>query len=271
MQHDISFSYMKTLPNGVQIPMIGLGTYKITTNQIMQDVLGCAYTAGYRHIDTASFYKNEQSIRLALKANHIPREHMFITSKVWGSDEGYDPALRAFEKTIANLGTDYLDLYLIHWPTEHFMETWMALERLYAEGRVRAIGVSNFTVEHLQKMVESNHIKPMVNQIEIHPGYPQVELCSYCKRHHIAITASAPLARGGVFNEPVCIDIAKRYHKTVSQIVLRWHYQLGIITVPKSVHADRIAQNIDIFDFTLDQHDMEALSFISGERLFSDP
>ncbi len=271
MQSSISFPEMVTLGNSVHIPMIGFGTYTIKDVKVMTDVIKYAYDVGYRHIDTASSYKNERAIGKALKKNKIPREKIFITSKVWINEMGYDSALKAFEKSCKYLDTDYIDLYLIHWPTAKSMETWMALERLYAEGKVKAIGVSNFTIEDLNVIVESNHIKPMIDQIEMHPGYPQIELNAYCKRHLIAVSASAPLARGAVFEDPVCREIAASCKKSVSQIVLRWQYQLGIISLPKSVTKERIIQNIDIFDFSLDRSEMEALSSIDGVCLFQKP
>ncbi len=271
MHSSVTFPEMMTLGNSIRIPVIGFGTYKIGGIAEMTRVVKSAYEAGYRHLDTASFYKNEKAIGRALKNNHIPREQMFITSKVWISDMGYDKTLKSFEKSCRDLGTSYMDLYLIHWPGEDVMGTWMALERLYAEGRIRAIGVSNFTISDLKVIVESNHIKPLINQIELHPGYPQLELQSYCRRHLIAVAASAPLGRGEVFDSEVCRQIADAAGKSISQVVLRWQYQLGVISLPKSADPLRLAQNIDIFDFSLDREQMDAISSISGNRLFKDP
>jgi diketogulonate reductase-like aldo/keto reductase len=271
MHDTIDFQPMITLSNGVDIPAVGLGTFRIESQAEMSHVVEQAYRAGYRHVDTASFYGNEHLIREAVKQASIPRERLFITSKVWITDNGYESTLSSFKRTLKQLETTYLDLYLIHWPSEATLETWMALERLYAEGKVRAIGVSNFTEEDLNVLVESNHIKPMINQIEIHPGYVQDNLVRYCRRHNVAITASAPLGRGTLLDNPEITDIAEQSGKSPAQVILRWHLQRQIIPIPKSSHTDRLETNIDLFDFSLDEKQMMKITQIQGERLFSPP
>ena len=257
--------------NGVTMPAIGFGTYKINGKTAVLEAIRAAYETGYRHIDTASFYENETEIGAAIRQLEIPRDELFITSKVWFDEDGYDGTLKAFERSCKALGTDYLDLYLIHWPTERTMSTWMALERLYAEGKVRSIGVSNFSCSHLREIVESNHIKPMINQVEIHPGFARDDLRRYCDRHGIHVSASAPLGRGNIFTDPVINEIAESVGKSPAQVVLRWHYQLGIIPLPKSTHRDRIEQNIDIFDFHLSIDSMQRISAIEGNTVFNPP
>lgn len=263
--------HITKLVNGVGMPMLGLGTFGITNPRAMELVLGEAFKLGYRHIDTAAFYNNESLIRGALKVSDIPRDQLFITSKVWVEDNGYDSTLKAFERTLENLGTHYVDLYLIHWPSDATLETWMALERLYAEGHARAIGVSNFSQDDLNILVESNHMKPMVNQIEVHPGYPQEELVRYCRRHQVTVSAAVPLARGAFFTHPVIREIAESHQKTTAQVILRWHVQRNICPLPKSEHANRLQENMDIFDFQLDQGQMNSISALGGEKLYSYP
>ncbi len=262
-----------TIPiaTGVMIPSIGFGTYKVNGKTTMLEAIRSAYDAGYRFIDTAAFYKNEKELGAAIATLGIAREDLFITSKVWLENDGYDKTLKSFEKSCKDLGTDYLDLFLIHWPTERTMSTWMALERLYAEGKVRAIGVSNFDIDNLKEIVESNHIKPMINQIEIHPGHPQDELRKFCDRHGIHICSSAPLGRGNIFSDPDILQIADRNDRSPSQVVLRWHYQLGISPIPKSLNKEHIEEIIDIFDFTLSIDDMQKLSSLKGSCLFKAP
>ncbi len=259
------------IASGVMIPSLGFGTYKVNGKTTVLEAVRAAYEAGYRFIDTASFYQNEKELGAAIATLSIPREELFISSKVWLDSDGYDKTLESFEKSCKDMGTDYLDLFLIHWPTERTMSTWMALERLYAEGKVRSIGVSNFEIEHLKEIVESNHIKPMINQIEVHPGFPQTELRNYCDRHGIHVCSSAPLGRGAIFSHPDIQEIADLNGVSPSQAVLRWHYQLGIIPIPKSQHREHIDENIDIFDFTLSIDDMQKLSSLEGERLFKTP
>lgn len=271
MADAIDFPVNTVLSNGVHIPSVGLGTFGIESQAEMDDVLSAACASGYRHIDTAAFYGNEQLIRKALKKCSIKREQLFITSKVWVTDNGYETTLASFKQSLKNLGTSYLDLYLIHWPSEANMETWMALERLYAEGKVRAIGVSNFSEIELKEIVESNHIKPMINQIEVHPGYRRDDLVRYCRRHQIAVTASAPLGRGESLDDPAITEIAAKIGRTPAQVVLRWHLQREIIAIPKSSRADRIRENIGCLDFTLDTHQMGRIDEVHGSVLFSHP
>ncbi|MGM0432012.1 MAG: aldo/keto reductase [Spirochaetota bacterium] len=263
--------YITKLVNGVNMPVLGLGTFGITDSRAMEMVLGEAFKLGFRHIDTAAFYQNESVIRGALKVADIPRDQVFITTKVWVDDNGYDTTLKAFERSLNNLGTDYLDLYLIHWPSEATLETWMALERLYAEGKVRAIGVSNFSQEDLNILVESNHMKPMINQIEVHPGYPQEELIRYCRRHQIVVSAATPLARGEFLDHPVIREIAQAHQKTTAQIILRWHLQRDVCPLPKTEHPNRLQENMDVFDFQLDQGQMNNITSLGGKQIYSYP
>jgi diketogulonate reductase-like aldo/keto reductase len=271
MADAIEFPVNTPLSNGVQVPSIGLGTFRIESQAEMDEVIEAAYASGYRHIDTAAYYDNEQLIRMALKKGSIKREQLFLTSKVWVEDNGYEATLASFRQSLKRLGTTYLDLYLIHWPNEATMETWMALERLYAEGKVRAIGVSNFTELELKQIVESNHIKPMINQIEVHPGLSREGLVRYCRRHQIAVTASAPLGRGEILDNPTITEIAEQLGKTPAQVVLRWHIQRDIIPIPKSSRVDRIRENIGCLDFRLDSNQMHRIDHVAGSALFSHP
>lgn len=244
------------LNNGVKIPRLGLGTYNINEINILKDVINEGINIGYRHIDTASFYKNEEGIGNAIKESSIDRKELFITDKVWNSDQGYEKTLKAFKKSVKNLKTDYLDLYLIHWPQKLSNETWKALEWLYKEGYVRAIGVSNFSINHLKNLIETAEILPAINQIEFHPRLVQEQLMEFCQKYNIKIEAWSPLMRGLVFQISILKEIAKKYNKTVSQIVLRWNLQMNIITIPKTTTLSRIKENADIFDFEIEKEDM---------------
>lgn len=249
----------KTLNNGVEIPQLGYGVYKIPEHDIVQATL-TALESGYRSIDTAQYYQNEQGVGKAIKTSQIPREELFITSKVWNSHQGYNKTIEAFEMSMDKLGLERLDMYLVHWPApEHdlYIETYEALEKLHKDGRIRAIGVCNFEIEHLKRLLDTCEIQPVVNQIECHPYLQQNELKTFCKEQDIFIESWAPLKRGGtLFQEDIIRELANKHNKTPAQIVLRWHIQEGSIAIPKSVTPSRIKENIDIFDFELTEEDM---------------
>jgi len=261
------------LHNGVKMPNFGLGVYKSQDGEEVINAIHYAVKAGYRSIDTASLYFNETGVGEAIKQCGLPREELFITTKVWNSDQGYESTLAAFEESMKKLDLEYLDLYLIHWPVkEKYKDTWRALEKLYKDGRVRAIGVSNFHQHHLEDLMSVAQVKPMVNQVELHPFLSQVELRAYCQSEGIAIEAWSPLARGRVLQDPTLAEIAAKYNKSIPQIVLRWDLQHGIITIPKSVHEQRIIDNADIFDFELSAEDMKKIDSLNrNERTGQNP
>lgn len=246
---------IQILNNGYPMPSVGLGVYKIS-DEDMTKVVNAAIDAGYRAFDTAYFYDNEASLGRALKDNGVDREDLFITTKLWNDYQSYEKTFEYFNKSIENLQTDYLDLFLIHWPCEAdglFLETYKAMEELYEQGKVKAIGVCNFNVHHLEKLMAQSSIKPMVNQIEVHPYFNQQELQEFCDRHDIKVTAWMPLMRNrGLLDNPVIVKIAEKYHKTPAQVVLRWHLAHNRIIIPKSQTPKRIQENIDILDFNLE-------------------
>ena len=255
-----------TLSNGVEIPAVGYGTY--LTSEKDDGTVAAALTAGYRHFDTASFYDTEQALGDALKAAGVPREELFLTSKLWKDEMGYENALAAFERSLQKLGTDYLDLYLIHWPRTDDLtaewrqldrDTWRALEELYRAGRVRAIGVSNFLPHHLRNLMETAEIAPMVNQIEFHPGYPQTWNVEFCKAHGILPEAWSPLGRTRVLQDERLAGIAAKYGKTVAQLCVRFALQCGVVPLPKSSSPARMQANLDVFDFVISDEDMDRI------------
>ncbi|GAB3057944.1 aldo/keto reductase [Salinicoccus sesuvii] len=261
------------LGNGVEIPIIGLGVYRVEEGDQMKQVVLSAIEAGYRHIDTAAFYGNEKGVGEAIKASGLPREELFITTKVWNDDLGFEETLNAFNKSLWNLGLDYLDLYLIHWPIEgKYTESWRAFEKLYEEGKVKAIGVSNFHQQHLEEIFAMCRVKPMVNQLEYHPYLAQREMRAYCEAQDIQLEAWAPLNRGGVFKEPIIQELAGKYDKTPAQIILRWDVQNGVSTIPKSATPSRIVENIDIFDFKISDEDMKRIDALDrNQRIGKNP
>lgn len=261
------------LHNGVKMPYFGLGVYKVEEGNEVIDSVKTALEVGYRAIDTAALYENEEGVGKAIKESGIPREEIFVTTKVWNTDHGYEKTLKAFDKSISKLGLDYVDLYLIHWPgKDTFIDTWRALEKLYRDGRVRAIGVSNFKPHHLQTLMEHSEEKPVINQVELHPYFQQKELREFCKQHDIVVEAWSPLGRGQVLDDPVLAEIGKKYGKTPAQVTLRWHLQNDIVIIPKSVTPSRIKENADIFDFELTAEDMEQIDQLDkNTRLFKDP
>jgi len=261
------------LHNGVEMPYFGIGVYKVQSGDEVYHTVKTALELGYRLVDTASFYDNEEGVGQAIKDSGIPREELFITTKVWNSEQGYESTLEAFDRSLRKLGLEYLDLYLIHWPIRaHYLETWRAMEKLYEEGKVRAIGVSNFLIENLDDLISHSKHVPTVNQVELHPLLSQVELREYCARHQIAVEAWSPLGRGHLLDHPVINEIGKKYNKTAAQVILRWHVQNDIIVIPKSITPARIKENSEIFDFKLTSEDMEKINQLNENKRFgSDP
>lgn len=261
-----------SLSNGVQLPWLGLGTYRGTGPEIERAVRE-AVDLGYRNIDTASIYDNEASVGKALRECGLPRQELFLTTKVWNSEQGYESTLRAYDASLKRLGVDYVDLYLVHWPVPgKSVPTWRALEKLYAEARVRAIGVSNFLVHHLQELLESAEVAPMVNQIEFHPHLVQPELLRFCQAQDLRPQAWSPILRGRVLELPELADIGRRHGKSPVQVTLRWDLQHGVCTIPKSVHRHRLASNADIFDFELSDQEMARIDALDqGSRSGPDP
>ncbi|MGO4889780.1 aldo/keto reductase [Anaerobacillus sp. MEB173] len=262
-----------TLHNGVKMPLLGLGVYKAEDGKEVEEAIHYAIKAGYRSIDTAAFYQNEAGVGNAIKDSEVPREELFITTKVWNSDQGYEETLAAFEESRRKLDLEYIDLYLIHWPVEGmYKDTWRALEKLYKDGLVKAIGVCNFQVHHLKDLMETCEIKPMVNQVEFHPRLTQKELLQYCKEQQIQLEAWSPLMRAKIFDNPVLCEIAEKHGKSPAQIILRWDVQHGVVTIPKSVKEHRVNENAGIFDFTLTQEEMDKIDGLNkNERVGPDP
>ena len=257
-----------TLNNGVSMPQLGLGVYKSKEGEEVIQAVRTALEVGYRSIDTATLYYNETGVGQAVKDSGIAREELFITTKVWNTDQGYESTLRAFEDSRKKLGLDYVDLYLIHWPgKELFIDTWKALEKLYADGWVKAIGVSNFHEHHLEQLLASSHIVPAVNQVELHPLLSQKPLLAYCQSKGIRMEAWSPLMRGQL-DLPQLTLLANKYEKTAAQIILRWNIQLGIVTIPKSVTKERIVANRDVFDFELTPEDMAVIDGLNENHRF---
>lgn len=265
------------LHNGVTIPCVGYGTYKVP-GENARDSVAAAIQAGYRHIDTAAYYRNEAGVGQAVRESGLAREAFFITSKVWNTDRGYEKTRAACEASLKALGTDYLDLYLIHWPANYLQygadaealnaETWKALEDLYREGKLRAIGLSNFLPHHIKALMKTASIKPMVDQIELHPGWLQRGVLRYCADNDILVEAWSPMGRGALLETPILKELAEKYGKSVAQLCVRWVLQHGALPLPKSVHPDRIAANTQVFDFEISNEDrerMDALVNLGGQ------
>ena len=256
------------LYNGIEIPEIGFGTWHIKDEKELEFSIKTAVENGYTHIDTASKYKNEELIGNTIEKYNIPREKLFITSKLWNEDKGYDNTIKAFQETLDRLKTDYLDLYLIHWPMtadnweELNAETWRAFEDLYKMGKVKAIGVSNFMIQHMESLRKTANIFPMVDQIEFHPGMMQKEILEYCRNNNIVVEAWSPLGSGRMLDNEDLKRIADKYKKSVAQICVRWCVQNNVIPLPKSTHLERIKDNIDIYDFIISDEDMEYINNI---------
>ncbi len=256
-----------TLNNGIEMPQLGFGVFQVPDAETTAAV-AAALVAGYRSIDTAAVYGNEAGVGRAIAESGIARDELFVTSKVWISDHGYDATLRAYDTALERMGLDRLDLYLIHWPTPDagtYPETWRALERLYADGRVRAIGVSNFEPAHLERIVAEGSIVPAVNQVELHPALQNRAVIAANDAHGIVTEAWSPLAQGAVLGERPVVEIAERHGKTPAQVVLRWHLQQGRVVIPKSVTPARIAENIDVFDFALSADDLSAIDALERD------
>lgn len=249
-----------TLRDGHQIPQVGLGVYQSGRGQETQRAVADALELGYRHIDTARIYGNEQDVGAAMRASGIPREQLYVTTKLWNDDHGYDAALRACDASLKRLGLEYLDLYLLHWPVPRKrLDSWRALEKLQADGKVRSIGVSNFMVHHLEELLGSAKVAPAVNQIELSPFLQQAAVRAYCKQHHIVVEAYSPLTRGERLRDPVVQRIADELGRTPAQVLLRWGLQRDLVILPKSVRRARIAENLQLFDFELGDEPLRAL------------
>lgn len=256
-----------TLHNGVKMPWFGLGVYKVEEGQEVLDSVKAAIKNGYRSIDTAAIYRNEEGVGQAIKESGVSREELFITTKVWNAAQRADATLEAFERSMNKLGLDYLDLYLIHWPVEgKYKETWKVLEKLYKDGRVRAIGVSNFQIHHLEDLMKDAEIKPMVNQVEYHPRLAQKELREFCQKNNIQLEAWSPLMQGELLSDETLKEIAEKYNKSVAQVILRWDLQNEVVTIPKSIKEHRIIENADIFDFELTKEDMDKIDALNEDR-----
>lgn len=261
-----------TLNNGVQIPAMGLGVWKVKESQELEQAVLWALEAGYRLIDTAKVYENEAGVGQAIKRSGIPREELFITTKLWNEDQGYDTTLQAIDTSLQKLGLDFVDLYLVHWPVTvrplgHIgtfpstkrEETWKAMEEIYKSGKAKAIGVSNYAIRHLEEMASYASVAPAVNQVEFHPFLYQEELLNYCKSKNIVAEAYCPLVHGKKLTDERITAVAKKYNKSNAQILIRWSIQHGCVPIPKSTRQDRIQENIDVFDFELSPEDMAAL------------
>ena len=262
------------LNNGVEIPQLGLGVFQVPNAETVQAVT-TALEAGYRSIDTAKIYDNERGVGEAVRASGLAREELFVTTKLWNDEQGYDAALKGFDASLSRLGLDYVDLYLIHWPApsaDRYVDTWTALEKIASDGRARAIGVSNFAQRHLQRLFDETGTVPAVNQVELHPDLAQLELRGFHAEHGIVTEAWSPLAQGGLLTEQSLVALGEKYGKTPAQIILRWHLQIGNVVIPKSVTPDRIRGNIDVFDFELADDDIAVIGELdAGKRIGPDP
>ncbi len=263
-----------TLNNGIEMPQLGFGVFQVPDDETTAAVT-TALQAGYRSIDTAAIYGNERGVGRAIAESGIAREELFVTTKLWNEDQGYDATLAAFDDSLDKLGLDYVDLYLVHWPAparDLYLDTWRAFEKILGEGRTRAIGVSNFQVSHLERLLENTGVAPVVNQVELHPGLQQEELRAFHERHGIATEAWSPLAQGAVLGDRAVADLAGKYGVSPAQVVLRWHLQIGNIVIPKSVTPERVRQNLDVFGFELTDEDLRSLAASDrGLRTGPDP
>ncbi|WP_378956876.1 aldo/keto reductase [Pelosinus sp. sgz500959] len=257
--------------NGVKIPQIGFGVYKLTKEEEFETAVGEAIRIGYRHFDTAKIYGNEKNLGKEIQKSRISREEFFITSKVWNTDHGYEATKKAFGETCKKLNVEYLDMYLIHFASPHYIETWRAMEELYLEGKIKVIGVANFEIQHIAELMRHSKIPPMINQIETHPEFPQNELHDYLVEHKILHEAWAPLGQGNkaLLGNAELKKIAYHHNKTVAQIILRWHVQRGIIIIPKSSKPERIKENIQLFDFELSSEEMGKINQLNTGKRYS--
>jgi len=261
------------LNNGVKMPWLGFGVFQIDDGQQVEHAVKAALDIGYTSIDTAAAYKNERGVGKSIRESGIPREDIFLTTKVWNEDQRKKRTLAAFEESLKRLETEYVDLYLVHWPVKGcYQETWNEMEKIYESGRAKAIGVSNFMIHHLENILAESQIVPTVNQVEFHPYLIQPDLLRFCQNHQIQLEAWSPLVKGEIVKEPVAQKLAEEYNKTPAQIVLRWDLQHEVVTIPKSTHSNRIAENAQIYDFELSQEDMKALDALdAGRRTGPDP
>jgi diketogulonate reductase-like aldo/keto reductase len=249
-----------TLNNGAKMPQLGLGVYQVSPGESTVAATSAAISIGYRHIDTARFYRNERDVGRAVAESGVPREQIFVTTKLANDDHGYDQTLRAFDQALRDLGFQYVDLYLIHWPVHgKRRDSWRAMERLYREGRCRSIGVSNYTIRHLEELLGESEVVPAVNQVELSPFLPQVKLRDFCQAKGIQVESYSPLTQGQKLSHGTVVSIAKKHGRTPAQVMLRWAVEHGLVVIPKSVRAERIEENAKIFDFALDQKDLTAL------------
>jgi methylglyoxal/glyoxal reductase len=262
----LTIASTRKLNSGQEIPMLGLGVYQTPAGRVTQEAVKFALKTGYRHIDTASLYGNEEDVGRGVRDGGVPREQVFVTTKLWNSDHGYDSALAACDKSLRRLGLGYIDLYLIHWPvTELRGETWKALVELQRRGSCRAIGVSNYTVRHLQELLDSSEVTPAVNQVEFNPFLYQEDLLRFCNDKGIQLEAYSPLTRGHKLRHPTVVDVAKRYSKSPAQVMIRWSLQHGLVVIPKSARPERIRENSEVFDFEISSADMSRLDSLSED------
>ncbi|OLD55221.1 glyoxal reductase [archaeon 13_1_40CM_2_52_13] len=270
---NLSIQSTVKLNNNVQMPILGLGVYQTPPGRVTQNSVKFALKLGYRHVDTARIYGNEADVGEAVRESGILREDLFVTTKLWNSDQGYDSTLRACEASLKRLGLDYVDLYLVHFPVPDVRkESWRAMETLFKKGRCRAIGVSNFTIRHLEELTEESDVIPSVNQVEFHPFLYQKELLDYCQGKRIQVEAYSPLARGERFKQPRILSLAKKYSKTPAQLMIRWGIQHGVVVIPKSTREERIRENSQVFDFDISDDDMMSLDSLNEDlRLNWDP
>ncbi|MDR7030098.1 aldo/keto reductase [Rhizobium rosettiformans] len=264
-----------TLNDGARIPQVGLGVWQ-TPNDEAAPAVKAALDAGYRHVDTAAVYENEEGVGEGIRQSGLSRSDIFLTTKLWNNDQGYEQTLKAFEASLKRLGTDYVDLYLIHWPSAHrglFVDTWKALVKLKEEGRAKSIGVSNFYPEHIEKIVAETGVTPVINQIELHPDFQQRETRAFHEKHKIATQSWSPLGQGKLLGHPVIAEIAQKLGRTPAQVIIRWHIDNGLVVIPKSVTPSRIVENFKVFDFQLSPEDLQKLNGLddAGARIGPDP
>ncbi len=264
-----------TLNDGARIPQVGLGVWQ-TPNEEAAPAVKAALDAGYRHVDTAAVYENEEGVGEGIRQSGLSRSDIFLTTKLWNNDQGYEQTLKAFEASLKRLGTDYVDLYLIHWPSAHrglFVDTWKALVKLKEEGRAKSIGVSNFYPEHIEKIVAETGVTPVINQIELHPDFQQRETRAFHEKHKIATQSWSPLGQGKLLGHPVIAEIAQKLGRTPAQVIIRWHIDNGLVVIPKSVTPSRIVENFKVFDFQLSPEDLQKLNGLddAGARIGPDP
>lgn len=262
-----------SLSNGMEIPVLGLGVYQSRPGEETRAAVAAALALGYRHVDTARVYGNEADVGAALAASALPREAVFVTTKLWNDDHGYDATLRACDASLRRLGVERVDLYLVHWPVPGLRrETWRAMERLLADGKARAIGVSNYTIRHLEELLASASVPPAANQVELHPFLPQPQLVAFCRKHGIQIEAYAPLVKARRMEHPVLRRVAEKHGRTPAQVLVRWSLQHGYVVIPKSIRPERIRENADVFGFALDADDLAAMDALDeGFRTSWDP